>query len=802
MLMRGRIKCLLESRFHQSTSAVRREFIKFFEERDHIHMPSSSVLPNDDDRSLLFVNSGMNQFKSTILGNSDERRSHLNKVVNYQKCIRVSGKHNDLDDVGKDAHHQTFFEMLGNWAFNGAYDKKVACEYSWKFLVERMQLDPNRLYVSYFGGDRMMGIGPDLECQKIWAEIGLPADKILPFTSENFWEMGKVGPCGPCTEIHYDRIGGRNASHLVNRDDSVVEIWNLVFMMYKRNPNGVLSDLASFHIDTGMGLERLASIVQNVSSNYEIDVFTPIIRHIQKISNADNWRNKMMSQRIIADHLRTFVIAYSDGAQPGQTDAGRQIRMILRRAFRHAVHLGITKGMLQEVVPIVVDTLKDAYPGLVTQIEWMQYSLNEEENWYWEIMKGGRAKFDDAVSKLPKDARTIPGALIMKLKSQGVTEDMSEAFAQSKGLTLDKEEFDRLAKLQKETGNDPTFQSKLNVSIEECPTHSDAEKYRLDENLSTRVLRLFDASGNPTDDLNGYGYLVLENSQFFAFEGGQAGDHGLIKTFGKDAKFEVSECTKINGISVLNGCTLDGSISVQDTVQQFVDKERRSALMRAHSATHLLNWALQRTSVGCGQTGSGVHPDQLRFEYSPGECASEEDSVLIVESFVQNIIKKGMKIQINEVDLDSARKMTHLQSQFREGKTYPPKVRVVNVLDDDGNMPIAGETCCGTHVTSTNDILDFTIISDLSLGKGARRIVAVTGEKVVEARMKSEHHREELNRLLANGAKVNALDKFVKTLPIDEMPYVDLRAIRLKVREAMRKLKEEAKRQKKKKMLG
>ncbi|EYC16072.1 hypothetical protein Y032_0035g3131 [Ancylostoma ceylanicum] len=371
---------LKSGRCYMSTHDIRRNFIRFFENYDHIQVPSSSVVPSFEDRSLLFTNAGMNQFKSMLLGGTDSRWAFLKRAVSYQKCIRAGGKHNDLEDVGKDLHHQTFFEMLGNWSFNDSYSKlgqfpdlqEDACKLAWHFLTEVLSIDPDRLYVSYFGGSDKFNLPSDETCKKIWLKIGVHESHILPFASENFWEMGSTGPCGPSTEIHYDRVGGRkNVGHLVNVDDSVVELWNIVFISLLRTPNGDLHPLPSHHIDTGMGLERLASVMQNVPSNFDIDAFAPIIKHISsmkfvligleillcsvaisKVSKRGTYGGKVgaedaggrdASYRILADHMRAVVIALADGVEPSAVDAGFHAAAVQAAAWRYGC--GLATGL-------------------------------------------------------------------------------------------------------------------------------------------------------------------------------------------------------------------------------------------------------------------------------------------------------------------------------------------------------------------------------------------------------------------------------------------------------------------------
>ncbi|CAJ0576471.1 unnamed protein product, partial [Mesorhabditis spiculigera] len=772
-------KLLLQRTFH-SVSAIRRKFIDFFEEKDHLHVPSSSVLPNDDDSTLLFTNSGMNQFKSILLGND----KHQLKYVNYQKCIRVGGKHNDLEVVGHDVHHQTFFEMLGNWSFNGSYGKREACTYAWELLTERLALDSTRLYVTYFGGSKEWGLGPDEDCRQVWLDIGIPNDRIIPFTSENFWEMGKVGPCGPCTEIHYDRIGGRQAAELVNRNNSVVELWNIVFMSYSRESDGSLRALPAFHIDTGMGLERLASAVQGVPSNYETDIFEPILIAISKLANITPYRQaverdpqKAQSYRIVADHLRAISIAIADGANPDTAEAGRLVRLLIRRAMLSGGRLGMPRGALESVIPVVVSTLEDAYPDLASHANWIQGILSKEESWYWKVVDGGREKFEKGKALLPPGASLIPGELLFKLNSQGVPISLCRDLATESNLTLDMKGYQKLLDEKRAAGRDIRFVNQFDVSRKEFPEHSDEAKYRLDVKETAKILALYDRNGRRADRLENGGHIVLDHCQFYAKEGGQSSDLGFLELNGERVK--VVDVIKNNGIVLLE--VEGGQLNVGESVVQAVDMKRREALMRAHTTTHLLNWALRKYGVGEGQAGSSVYPDRVSFEYVAGENAGERDEVQQVLDLVSDVVTRDYQVQIRNVPLAEAKRLEGLQSEFRKGKEYPPTIRVVSI-SGAGELPFAMETCCGTHVRRTAEIGELALIRDYSRSKGLRKIIVVMGEELQEARKRAVRAQTELENLLSVRTTRKEIAAFSKKLQTLDIPLNDYLAIRAQLK--------------------
>uniref|UniRef100_A0A0N4ZQY1 alanine--tRNA ligase n=1 Tax=Parastrongyloides trichosuri TaxID=131310 RepID=A0A0N4ZQY1_PARTI len=449
-----------------NSNELRKSFIKYFIKNGHKQLPSSSVVPKNDN-TLLFTNAGMNQFKSIFLNElspNDEMRK-LKRVVNSQKCVRAGGKHNDLDDVGKDTYHHTFFEMLGNWSF-GDYYKKETCTFAWKYLTDELGIDKNRLYVSYFGGDSKLGLDEDLETREIWNNIGVSDSHIVVGnTKDNFWEMGNTGPCGPCSEIHIDRIDGRgNVKHLVNKDDSnVVEIWNLVFMNNNRIDTNIIKPLHGRFIDCGMGFERLLSIIQNKSSSYDTDLFSPIMDEIQRLRenkqpyNGTIGNDKIgiedMAYRLVSDHIRTISIIISDGVTPGAIDQGFILRKLIRRSVYSMVSkLGCSKFSLNKLVPIVIDSLGESYPELKNNFEKIQIIINKEEENFWNIITKNNKLIRKTIQSV--DENIISGEKAWNLYStHGIPIDVTIEIANDYGKTIDIKEFDEIIKSKRKKGN-------------------------------------------------------------------------------------------------------------------------------------------------------------------------------------------------------------------------------------------------------------------------------------------------------------------------------------------------------------
>lgn len=442
-----------------SAKEIRSSFIDFFKNKQHEYVHSSSTIPLDDP-TLLFANAGMNQFKPIFLGTVDPNSdmAKWKRAVNTQKCIRAGGKHNDLDDVGKDVYHHTFFEMLGNWSF-GDYFKVEVCTWAWEYLTGVLHLPKDRLYVTYFGGDEKSGLEPDNECKEIWLKLGVPAGRILPGSmKDNFWEMGETGPCGPCSEIHFDRIGGRDAAHLVNMDDpDVLEIWNLVFIQFNREADSTLKLLPRKHIDCGLGLERLVSVIQNKRSNYDTDLFKPIFDAIQKGTGAPEYQGRVaaedvdgidMAYRVLADHARTITIALSDGGNPDNTGRGYVLRRILRRAVRYGTEkLNAKPGFFATLVNTVVEILGDTFPEVRKDPQGIMDVINEEEEQFLKTLSRGRNLLNRTISKLLEGSKTLPGDVAWRLyDTYGFPVDLTQLMAEEKQLSVDMDAYEEAKK--------------------------------------------------------------------------------------------------------------------------------------------------------------------------------------------------------------------------------------------------------------------------------------------------------------------------------------------------------------------
>ncbi|CAB3404989.1 unnamed protein product [Caenorhabditis bovis] len=751
-----------------SHNELRQTFVDYFARNGHKIVKSASLKPNEADESVLFTNAGMNQFKPIILNGEKPQ-----KLANIQKCIRAGGKHNDLDDVGKDFHHHTFFEMMGNWSFNNAYSKEDACEFAWKFLCETLKIPQDRLYVSYFAGSS--GLAPDLECRRIWTKLGVAENRILPFSGENFWEMGASGPCGPSTEIHFDRIGSRNAENLVNRHDSVVEIWNIVFMDKLRTSTGEIKSLGRSHIDTGMGLERILAVCQGKSSNFDTDVFSPIIAKICELSKmkylGELNRREDQAIRLVADHIRAVAFAISDRIVPDQVDAGFVVRKMLRRMFiESSEHLGFERGQLEHLVPIVVDTMKFAYPELEDSQQSIIAHISKEDHQFWTTVDKAKKIFFRIVENTKGD--TISGIDAFTLfDAHGLPLSITEELARNAGKRVDQIAFEyHRNEARKISKNASKFTLKLDSR--EFPTHSDRCKYdyRIQTDgkyvfpkISTRILAMFDSAGKPTTKLSSAaaaGSILVENCQFYAEQGGQASDYGILKAHGKPI-FVVESARKNHDgkLSVLYGKCVE-SLEIGEIVEQNIDEGRRCGLMRSHSATHLLNYALKRFNMSNGQKGSSVESDRLRFDYGT-RIEWDKSKLADVERFVQNCIESARRAEFEEFDIDEARRIPMIADEMKADRIVGERIRVVRLGDDEDCI----ECCAGTHVLNTKSIEDFAILAEKSMGRNLRRIFAVTGE---EAR-KCWRYVENLKQLEA----IHKNDIDWRIVPISQMAEIN-----------------------------
>ena len=724
----------------------------------------------------------MNQYKSIFLGTVDPHSdfAQLKCATNSQKCIRAGGKHNDLDDVGKDSYHHTFFEMLGNWSF-AHYFKKEAIENSWELLVKVYGLDPGRIYVTYFEGDAASGIGLDDEAVALWRAVGVPSDHIVPGDmKDNFWEMGDQGPCGPCIELHYDRIGGgRNASHLVNQDDpQVIEIWNVVFIQFNREEDKSLTPLPNKHIDTGLGFERLVSILQDKPSNYDTDVFSPLFERIQKVTGARPYRGKFgiedtdgidTAYRVVADHVRTCTIAISDGVVPDSTGRAYVVRRILRRGVRYArkyfnAEIG---SFFAKIVPIVIDQLGDIFPETRRKEHEIEQILNEEEQAFAITLDRGEALLNKyARDCQSRGSKKLPGADVWRLyDTYGFPVDLTKLIAEEQGLdihesevSLAREKARKASKGDKKNASNPV---KLDVhdiaaldKMNDVPRTDDTAKYGKGTILSTIKSLYHDkkfiqnTSELPQDTTFG---VLLDKTNLYAESGGQECDTGKL-LIGGSTEMAIRNVYSYGGY-VLHGCNLnDCVLSIGDKVLVQYDESRRQPIRENHTGTHLLNYSL-REILGneVEQKGSLVSPDKLRFDFSH-KAAITDKELQRIEDLAAEMIQNDMEVFTSDVNLRTARQIEGVRNI--SGETYPDPVRVVSVgvpvekvlLDvakkDWWKYSI--EFCGGTHVARTNELREVIVVEEFGIAKGIRRIVAVTGQATVAVRQHATNFEERL----------------------------------------------------------
>ncbi|WOL19049.1 alanine--tRNA ligase [Canna indica] len=739
-------------------SKVREAFIRFFESKEHVNWQSSPVVPLDDP-TLLFANAGMNQFKPIFLGtvNPTTPLGRLRRACNTQKCIRAGGKHNDLDDVGKDTYHHTFFEMLGNWSF-GDYFKAEAISWAWELLTEMYRLPKDRIYATYFGGDEKLGLPADTEARDMWLKFLAP-ERVLPFgCKDNFWEMGDTGPCGPCTEIHFDRLGNRDAASLVNNDDpTCIEIWNLVFIQFNREADGSLRSLPSKHVDTGMGFERLTSILQNKLSNYDTDVFMPIFDAIQQVTGARPYSGKVgsddvdkvdMAYRVVADHIRTLSFAIADGSRPGNEGREYVLRRILRRAVRYGREvLKAQEGFFSGLVGIVVKVMGDVFPELKQYKFKIQEIIAEEEASFGRTLVKGIEKFKKAAQDVQDNKISGQEAFIL-WDTYGFPIDLTQLMAEERGLIVDVEGFNaameearqkaRSAR-SKVTGDSIIMDADATSELHKkgVPTTDDSYKFVWHQDHETVVKAIYTGTEFLETALDGADVgIVLESTSFYAEQGGQIYDTGSIE--GSLGSLQVNNVQVYGGFVLHIGAVTGGSkgLSVGDKVICKVDYKRRTLIAPNHTCTHMLNFAL-REVLGdhIDQKGSIVLPEKLRFDFSHGKPVHAED-LRKIESIVNQQIKDELDVFASEATLSAAKRIVGLRAVF--GEIYPDPVRVVSIgrkvedlLQDPDNkewLSISTEFCGGTHISNTREAKAFSLLSEEGIAKGVRRITAVTTE--------------------------------------------------------------------------
>ena len=690
---------------------LRRQFLEFFESKSHAKVNSAPIVLKDDP-SLMFTNAGMNQFKSYFLGNVDPKST---RVTNSQKCLRVSGKHNDLEEVGKDTYHHTMFEMLGNWSF-GDYFKKEAIEWAWEFLTDVLKIDKDNLYVTIFEGDKSDGIEKDQEAYGIWKDL-VDEDKILLGNKkDNFWEMGDQGPCGPASEIHVDlrteeEKQKKSGRELVNQDHpQVVEIWNLVFIQYNRKANGSLEALPSKHIDTGMGFERLCMVMQGKTSNYDTDVFTPLIGAIEKLTQTTYGKSEEVdiAIRVIADHVRAVAFAIADGQLPSSNGAGYVIRRILRRAIRYGfTFLNAKSAFIFQLVEVLSIQMGEAFPEINTQKELCKNVIREEEKSFLKTLEQGLGLLDNLMKE--SNSKTISGEKAFELYDTfGFPIDLTSLILNEKGYELDFEAFETELKKQKQRSKDAA-QTSSEDWVELLDQNSSEFLGYDDTTADVRLVKY----RKVTSKKDGERFqLVFDKTPFYPEGGGQVGDRGFIESEGKtyilDTKKENNQIIHITK-------TLPKSLG--DKFRAVVDVERRMKTTANHTATHLLHQALREVlGTHVEQKGSMVQPDYLRFDFSHFSKLTVEE-IKAVEFLVNSRIGEGIRFEEERsISYDEAIDKGAL-ALF--GEKYGDKVRMVKF----GNSI---ELCGGTHADSTADLWYFIIKNESSVASGIRRIEAIT----------------------------------------------------------------------------
>ena len=686
-----------------NSKEIRKAFIDFFKDKDHKFIRSSPVVPIDDP-TLLFTNAGMNQFKSIFL---DQKIPEFPRAVNSQKCIRVSGKHNDLEEVGIDTFHHTFFEMLGNWSF-GDYYKAEAINWAWELFTEVWGLDKNRLWVTVYHEDN--------EAFDLWPKVtDISPDRVLKFDKkDNFWEMGETGPCGPCSEIHYfigDDIKSQSPDK-VNSSDQYWELWNLVFIQHNRLSSGKLEDLSAMHVDTGAGFERIVAVMQGKLSNYSTDLFLPIIGKIESITGK-SFNDDPVPFQVISDHIRMLSFAIADGALPSNEGRGYVLRRILRRAARFGRSLDMNQPFIFDLVGTVEKIMGDTFPEIVDKKSHIEKIIKAEEASFNDTLDRGLSHFNKVISNM--SGKTISGSDAFKLYDTfGFPLDLTQLMAREKGLSIDGDGFKKEMDQQKKRAKSA---EKFNTNVSEVSWNKlkniEDSQFKGYEAISLSAEIVKYAS---IDD----SYLVvLDQTPFYAESGGQIGDTGIIKGSGVDL---IVQDVQLDGECYVHHCT--GTIGKDiSTVECEVDAEKRQRTRKNHTATHLMHKALKMVlGDHVQQAGSLVHPDYLRFDLTHFEKISKKE-IREIENIVNSEILINNKLDVSIKAFNEAKKEGAV-AMF--GEKYGDQVRVITVAD------FSKELCGGTHVDRTGDIGLFKITEETSLASGVRRIVAVTGPKAVE----------------------------------------------------------------------
>ena len=710
----------------KSSSDIRKLFLDYFQEKGHEVVSSSPLVPANDP-TLLFTNAGMVQFKELFLG--QEMRSY-NRAVTTQRCVRAGGKHNDLENVGYTARHHTFFEMLGNFSF-GDYFKREAIQYAWEFLTVTLALPPEKLWITVFEDDD--------ETADIWLnEIGVDPIRLSRIgAKDNFWSMGDTGPCGPCSEIFYDHgenVAGGPPGTPEEDGDRYIEIWNLVFMQFDRAADGTLSPLPSPSVDTGMGLERLAAVLQHVHNNYDIDLFQRLIKAIQDLSGTAD--SSHTSLRVIADHIRSCAFMITDGVQPSNEGRGYVLRRIIRRAIRHGHKLGLKDDFFYKLVAPLVDEMGEAFPELAKAQPLVERALKQEETRFADTLDNGLKILEHAIDEMSD--KEIPGETVFQLyDTYGFPIDLTADIARERGLTLDFAGFEREMEAQRTRARSASqFAGGLSdqVNIDGETNFCGYEKTREDATITSILV-----GGEHVDQLHDrqQGVIVLDRSPFYAESGGQAGDLGQIST--DTANFDVTDTQKQGKAFTHIGVCENGSFKVGDSVTAHIDEHNRSDTALNHSATHLLHAALQQIlGEHVAQKGSLVNAQRLRFDFSHFEPVNDQQ-LRDIERLVNQQIRLNNEVETKLMTLDEA-KASGAMALF--GEKYADDVRVLKMGD------FSTELCGGTHANRTGDIGLLKITSEVGIASGVRRIEALTGESALDHVETNESRLRDVSALI------------------------------------------------------
>ena len=681
---------------------VRQSFLNYFKNKNHKILPSSGLVPKGDD-SLLFTNAGMVQFKDTFLGLDNRDYS----ATTSQKCLRVGGKHNDLENVGFTTRHQTFFEMLGNFSF-GEYFKEKAIEYAWEFLTEELKLPEDRLWVTVHKDDK--------ESEEIWLKkIGVSSTRLAKLgDDDNFWSMGDTGPCGPCSEIFFDN--GKNfdgkAPGEGDTGERYIEIWNLVFMEFNRDSNGKLSSLPVKCVDTGMGLERMCSVMQEVGSNFDIDIFKSLKNLMSKHFTEPNDQ----SLNVLADHLRAIFFLMAENIMPSNEGRGYVLRRLIRRAVRHGYKMGSRDPFLSQFLTHLENDFKEDFGDDFLKFEKIQKDLLTEEQLFFKTLKTGIEIFEASINDT--DGKQLDGAIAFKLHdTYGFPVDLTMAMAQERGLKVDQKGFDKLMKKQREGSKSSSMFKVLDITIDP-KINSEFVGYQ-EQTAKGSCVALFDEEGNSVTSLSGEGFAIFSKTPFYAESGGQVADIGIFKSTNLNG--EILNCKKVGDFHLHEVTIAEGSLELNADVELIIDSERREKIVSNHSATHLLHSALRKVlGESVEQRGSLVNEEKLRFDFSHSNKVTD-DQIMEIEDIVNLKIEEAIDTKTEVLPYEDALK-TGALAFF--GDKYGEKVRVVYINGD-----FSVEFCGGTHVKNTSEIGGFAVTNETSVSSGVRRIEAISGDK-------------------------------------------------------------------------